>query len=324
MIKNLLTITLSFLSVFSFGQCDMDSYFIKNPINIYPTKMLETKWIDFGENNGALKLILRDKKIYINIASNLEENKNRDNHVDLIFYDKFQKSIRAPFKGDDIFEPIDKISYKYKNSYSGSLNILQFLSEKKLVNINETSTNKSLSISQNASNTIVMVSNCFIQNIDTLKDIQLVYLERRNDDCDYFEYEKDKFTGNVRKRLAYSTIGFKFQPNDYNSFALVISPYNFENQTGFNIRVNSSDYCINDDSYVMIKLKNGKILKFINRAGIECDEGASYRCTLSAEDIKQLKESEIEVIRLMTTDGFMDIENITKPKYFIDNIDCLF
>ena len=321
----LITISLVILTNFSFGQCEYESFFVKNPMNIYPSKMVETHWMNFGENNGAIKLILSDKKIYLDIASNLDEIKNTNNHLNLVFNDNLiPKSIRAPFKGDDIFELTEKISFKYKNRYLGNLNVLQFLSENELTKITEESSKKSMSISQSESNVIMQVSKCFLHKIDTLKDIQLFYLERRNDDCDYFEYEKDKFTGNVRKRLAYSTIGFKFQPNDHNSFALVISPFNFENQTGFNIRVNSSDYCINDDSYVMIKLKNGKLLKFINRAGIKCDEGASYRCTLSAVDIKQLKESEIEVIRLMTTDGFMDIENITKPTYFIDNIDCLF
>lgn len=298
-------------------------YLDENMSNYTDSKMVETIWIEANKNKAYLKFNLNRRKIEIVYSSNSKEVSEKNDTIILNFENGNKLQMTAPRKGSNIFSPTDGITTKWENTYLGNLDLLDNFSTNKLLNIEEKRSGLTIELKEKQANKIIEGALCFHSQIDTLKDIQPYYLDRNSNGCDFFEYKVDNFTEEIRKRVAYTTIGFKGQTNDYNSFALVGSLFDYSTGVGLDIRLNSSSYCTNDNSYIMIKLDNDEIINVSSSSGIDCGEGTTFTCYLNEEDINKLKESNITVIRLMTADGFIDIENITYPKYFIDQLKCL-
>jgi len=321
--KKLLLVLVSIVSCSFVNSQDCKDYLKQNINNYTDSKMIESIWIEAAKNQAYLKFNLRKRKLEIDYSSNSQKISEKNDTLLFNFDNGKQIQLIAPRKGRDIFTYTDAISTKYQNTYLGNLNILDYLSTYKLLFIKEKRTGLIITLSTKATETLNIGARCFYSQIDTIKDIQPYYLERNNNDCDFFDYKVDKFTGELQKRMAYTTIGFKAQSNDYNSFALVGSLFKFGPTLSIDIRLNSSSYCIDDNSYIMIKLDNDQIVKVKNSSGIDCGEGRVFKCFPNEDDIVNLLKSQIKVVRLMTAEGYIDIENITYPQYFIDQLKCL-
>lgn len=312
------------LGLLTYSQAqDCEEYLKKDVSNYTDSKMIETIWIEAAKDQAYLKFSLKSRKIEIDYSSNSKEVSEKNDTIVFKFENGKEIQMIAPRKGSDIFSYTDGISTKWQNTYLGNLEFLDNLSANKLLNIVEKRTGLNIELKDKYAKTLTEGASCFYSQIDTLNDIQPYYLERNSSECDFFEYKVDNFSGDIRKRVTYTTIGFKGQSNDYNSFALVGSLFDFGSGLGLDIRLNSSSYCTNDNSYIMIKLDNDEIIKINSSSGIDCGEGTTFKCYLKEENVSKLKELQIKVIRLMTADGFIDIENITYPQYFMDQLKCL-
>jgi DNA-binding Xre family transcriptional regulator len=150
--------------------------------------------------------------------------------------------------------------------------------------------------------------------------------------CDYETNEIDKFEG-VKKVVTKSVIirkGFSDYPTVMMSFGRL--------DTTFFIRLNVYSglrICVNGESYLQILTKEGTKYKLMHSNDVVCYEPQKYNKELTAffevskSELEDLKTKKLSAIRLMTTDGALDVDlvekNIAKKKCeaVLRNIDCV-
>ncbi len=89
------------------------------------------------------------------------------------------------------------------------------------------------------------------------------------------------------------------------------------------IKLRNSNYCLNSASYILFKLKNGDKVQLKHQSKVDCGQSSNLISHLSEDLIKRLTSSAITFARFYNTDNYIDIEVISDPNYFIDNLKCL-
>jgi hypothetical protein len=136
--------------------------------------------------------------------------------------------------------------------------------------------------------------------------------------CLYWKNDVDEFTGDIKKYTISKNIGY----NDIS-----------ENLTFELRKVNSSRYifgkytgdlgCISYDSYIMIKLQNGDIIKMIHIGNVDCGSNSPMYFKINDSDYEKLLNSPMASIRISGTEFYTDIKTITFPNYFINELNCI-
>ncbi len=135
--------------------------------------------------------------------------------------------------------------------------------------------------------------------------------------CDYELREIDEFAGTAhilmkRVRIGKSKdVGLNVKVGRKNDTRIVHGMY-------------SGDLgCLDNEAFMMLKLKNGKMVKLMHDGPTKCGKNAPMKFTLSTDDIRALKASPVSIIRVKGTKYSADVDQIEVANYFIDNLNCV-
>jgi hypothetical protein len=137
-------------------------------------------------------------------------------------------------------------------------------------------------------------------------------------DCKYWKDEVDDFTGKVKKYTKSKYVGKSSK--SYGRLTMELRRFD---DSYLLVCSHSSDLgCVSSNSYLMIKLLNGEVLKLMNIGDIDCSDMNVF-VRLPETELNQLLKSPIEQIRIQGTEYYDDVDKIELPNYIIDNFKCI-
>ncbi len=145
-----------------------------------------------------------------------------------------------------------------------------------------------------------------------------------NQPCIYLTDKIDEIEGVRRFSTKPLIIGYKYEVNDYNSFAFVGYSHGLGSSILFNFRCNSADYCVNSNSYIAFKFEDNTILKLYNIGSIDCGEGTELVVEIDKDEIIKYKNKKVTFVRISYSDGNLDSKFIINPDFLDKLIDCSF
>ena len=165
-----------------------------------------------------------------------------------------------------------------------------------------------------------------VQEILTRDSIQEMNksLERKSK-CHFKKNEIDEFT---RKKII-TTEYYKIKKYNTNSISSVDIKLQSINEQSFVYFFLPEDLgCASpyssDTSYVIVKLKNGDLIRFNHKGDIDCSNNSFLLISNLTESQKfRLKKSPIMSIRYSGTESYKDVGDIEYINFFIDKLSCI-
>jgi len=283
-------------------------------------KNVETSELLLGKNVGRINFELFLESLEIQYWSNNENLKKPKFNIEFTLSNSDTIVLLSRIYGDKIGE-YSNPEFGYKNGFGINLTILSKMEENLITGFREGESTDFTQVKEKYAIQIQNLAKCFRQSFDDKKDILLSYTELPESNCGFLKYEIDPISDEINKELDWTRVAYDGQEKEYGAF-MVVSPRARGNTNFISIGTSNSNYCLNDDSYVIFKLENGNKISLKHIGGIDCGRG-DLKALLDSEIIERLKASPISFIRFYSADGYLDFDLVSEPNYFIDNIDCL-
>lgn len=134
--------------------------------------------------------------------------------------------------------------------------------------------------------------------------------------CRYQLDEVDKFSGNQKQMLKFSTIG----KLDKALMPMKASISKIGDDYHLWLRINMNLGCVSGESFVLVKFTDGELITLPHSGPISCDETPSFITRIN-DHLEEFKGKHIEAIRIHF-DKTIDI-NITNNFALHDMLTCL-
>lgn len=272
------------------------------------------KIIGFGE----VRFELVRKNMYLQVKSGREDLLSAGCELELTFESGEILSLKTKSIGHRSSYG-DNSPYKFEGRFHLIISDLSLLTNDVLVTVKINSMDE-VKVKPKTSKKISEYCVCFQKSFSAEEDLNLSYTSNPESRCLFTKYDSDPISGKKRKTLQAIDLG---KTSKSSRKTVKLYPAMNEDLLYFELSVQSSDYCVNSESKIIIKFKSDSIIEMRNIREIDCGKGAAIRFLPNDSQRAALKENEVSFVRLHATDGYIDITEILEPSAFAQSIICL-
>lgn len=326
--KTLFLIFAMFLNIYVVVGQDCEDKLALNEIDMVTKhKKVTSAYMSFKVNfkeNYTISFNL-DKGILTFISSSTSPKLNKEGSSLVFMFDNGIKIV-IDFENPSIVKDINNKTI-YFNSVNIKFDSLELFATHNIVSVFSNGQDETFEIKNKKAEVIKEFTNCFflqierddVNDVNNEMNIKTSQVPDYYKPCDVTEDKIDEFEGYRKRALHYAGIA---KPTE-SGFPLFINLKSIDNRLYMSAELDAISYCISDNSKILIKLEDNKIVRLSHLGGVRCGKRAMFEILFSENDKEVLRNSPIKLIRLETEDGNIDLSFILIKNYFVDNIDCI-